>query len=495
MRRNLGRFRIAVLAAALALSIAGASPAAEPELTYPVGIKQVEFADAHYGPRTLSMAVFYPAAVDEASAKLFVMPFFTYLFPDVSRNMLVYRYKTLGGAREKAVRMGYKGAFYAWESHRITGEERCPSYVFKDRTGRPIRSYFWDMQIHMSADISYAIWQYFQATGDIEFMKDYGAEIVFEIARFNDSRIHYDVLGDKYIIVGVIGADEYRENVDNNAYTNYIVHESFSIAFKTLDLLKQRCPERYTEIAAKIGLKDEEIVWWRQVYDKLYLPKPDKDTLLIEEHDRFFSLADCSLDELEAMKVSKSEYIGGIGNIIDNYKISKQADVVMMLYLLRERFTNDVKRRNWEFYEAKTDHGSSLSAMGYALCAADAGMIEESFRLFRHTSMMDLDPSYFSGLFSNGIHPCAIAGTWLTLVHGYSGITLKEDGIHWRTPYMPPQWKKIEFTLIWHGTPVRFLYEDGRFTARLTQKGGDIPFYIGQKKEVLSFGGEVSPNG
>ncbi len=424
--------------------------------------------------------------------EIFIMPFFTYLFPEVAKNMLVYRYKTLDGARRKAIRMGYKGAFFPWESHRISGEERCPSIVFKDRTGRPIRSYFWDMQIHISADIAYAVWQYFQATGDIEFMKDHGAEIIFEVARFNDSRIHFDVKGDKYIIVGVIGADEYRENVDNNAYTNYIVKESFSIAFKTLDLLRQNCPERYDEIAAKIGLKDEELVWWKQVYDKLYLPEPDKDTLLIEEHDGFFSLATCSLEELESQKAYKNEYIGGIGNIIDNYQISKQADVVMMLYLLRDRFSDDVKRKNWLFYEAKTDHGSSLSAMGYALCAADAGMTEESFRLFRHTSMMDLDPSYFSGLFSNGIHPCAISGTWLALVHGYAGVTLKEDGIHWRTPHLPPQWKKIEFTSIWHGIPVRFLYKDGRFTAHLTQKGADIPFHIGQNIEILTFGGEVS---
>jgi len=418
--------------------------------------------------------------------EIFIMPFFTYLFPEISRNMLVYRYKNLEGARRKAVRMGYKGAFYHWESQRITDDERTSNIVFKDRTGRPIRSYFWDMQIHISADIAYAVWQYYEATSDMEFIADYGAEIILEIARFNDSRIHYDVLDDKYIIVGVIGADEYRENVNNNAYTNYMVKESFAIAFKVMDLLKEKCPERYKEIVNKIKLQDEELGWWKRVYEKLYVPLPREGDLVIEEHDGFLNLAVCSLEELESKKAYKNEYIGGIGSLIERYQISKQADVVMMLYLLRDQFSEEVKRKNWLFYEPKTDHGSSLSAMGYALCAADAGMIEESYRLFKHTSMMDLDSSYFSGLFSNGIHPCAISGAWLTVVHGFCGITMKEDGVHWRKPYLPLHWNKIKFTLKWHGTPIRFEYDNGRFTASLTDKNKEIPFLINNKKEVLT---------
>lgn len=424
-------------------------------------------------------------------AEIFIMPFFTYVFPEISRNMLIYRYKTLNGARNKAIRLGYKGAFFAWESQRISGEERCPSFVFKDRTGRPIRSYFWDMQIHISADIAYAIWQYYEATGDLEFMLDYGAEMIFEIARFNESRVHYDVVEDRYIIVGVIGADEYRENVNNNAYTNYMVRESFEIAFKVMDLIKKESPEYYNKLAEKINLQEEEIAWWKQVHDKLYVPEPDKGNLIIEEHDGFLSLATCTLEELESMKIDKNEYIGGIGNLIDKYQISKQADVVMMLYLLRDRFNQEVKRRNWEFYETRTDHGSSLSAMGYALCAADTGMLEESYRLFRHTSMMDLDPSYFSGLFAKGIHPCAISGAWLTVVHGYCGITMKEDGIHWRKPYIPAHWEKIRFILKWHGVRVEFIYEEKKFTARVIDKDQTVPFITESNREILQYGNEI----
>jgi trehalose/maltose hydrolase-like predicted phosphorylase len=149
--------------------------------------------------------------------EIYVLPFLTYTQPEYARRSLIYRHHTLDGARRKAHSLGFQGAYYAWQSQE-TGDETCALYVFDDpRTGQKIRSYFADEQIHISADIAYALWQYMMASGDWRFMADYGLEILCEVARFFASRVIYDAAAGRYEIHTVLGPDEYHERVDNNA--------------------------------------------------------------------------------------------------------------------------------------------------------------------------------------------------------------------------------------------------------------------------------------
>ena len=171
------------------------------------------------GARGLSCQAYQGAAFWDQ--EVFNLPVFLYTDPEIARKILIYRYKTLNGARKKARDLGYQGAFYAWISG-DSGEEICPSYFFKDViSGRRIRNHFNDWQIHISPDIAYTIWLYVTVTNDTEYLRDYGAEIVFEIARFLVSRSHFRKDRNGYDVIRVLGPDEYHENVDNNFFTNF----------------------------------------------------------------------------------------------------------------------------------------------------------------------------------------------------------------------------------------------------------------------------------
>jgi trehalose/maltose hydrolase-like predicted phosphorylase len=170
--------------------------------------------------------------------EIFMLPFFTHTFPDLARNLLLYRYHTLDGARRKAREYGYRGAFYAWESQ-DTGDDACTLFNIIDVfTNRPMRTYFRDKQVHISADIPYAFWQYYTATGDVTIWHDGGAEVVFECARFFLSYIYYNPDKARHEILDITGPDEYHERVHNNAFTNRLAAHTFEICLHVAELLR-----------------------------------------------------------------------------------------------------------------------------------------------------------------------------------------------------------------------------------------------------------------
>lgn len=423
--------------------------------------------------------------------EIFILPFFTYQFPDAARNMLIYRYRGLEGAREKAQELGFKGAFYAWRSHEDDGKERCPWRVNKNvLTGRYIRNYFRDRQIHISADIVYAVWQYFEATADMEFLEEYGAEMVLEAARFYASRVIYDSRRKLFRIKGVMGPDEYHEVVDDNAYTNAMVRFTFHTAFRILKLLETRFPKRTNELLKAINLTDEEMASWNQIVEELFVPEPDPKTGLIEQFHGYFKREDISVQDLLSRKVEPHHFLGGRNGLVAGTQVIKQADVVMLHYLLREEYSREIKRANWGYFEPRTEHGSSLSPMGYALVAADTGMVREAYRYFLHSVLMDVSEpgSFFSGYYNHGVHPCAMAGAWLTIVHGFCGITLSGDGVVWRKPYMPSHWEELAFSLQWKEVVIRFCYQEGVFRAQAEKR---VPFKTPDGDQVLTTDSDV----
>lgn len=422
--------------------------------------------------------------------EIYIMPFFTHVFPDAARNMLIYRYKGLYGARKKAKDLGYRGAFYAWRSHEENGIERCPKFVnkFVD-TGRYMRNYFMDKQIHIVADIAYALWQYYQATGDLDFLVKYGLEILLEISRFHESRVTYNKVKKHYMVKDVIGPDEYHATWHDNAYTNVLIQEAFANTFNALAVVKAHDPKAATAVMRKIEVTDDELEKWQDVRDRLFIPQPDEETLLIEQFRNYFKLEDCTIDEVLSRKKAPHEFIGGKHGIINPTQIIKQADVALLLYLMRDRYSEEVKRANFEYYEPRTEHGSSLSTMAYALVASDIGMMDWAYEYFLYAAQMDIGPQekYFSGYYNHGIHPCSLGGAWLDIVHGFSGVTLKADGVHWREPHIPKLWNRLVFKLQWHGHVIVFNYKKGAFTATLdsTEKA-TIPFFINGRQELLT---------
>ncbi len=384
--------------------------------------------------------------------EMFLRPFYIYTDPQTARNLIKYRVKTLDGARRKAAEYGFRGAFYAWESQE-TGDDACSDYNVTDVfTGRPMRTYFKDKQIHISADIAYAIWETYNLLGDESIIVDGGAEVIFECARFFYSYLYYKEDKNRYEVLDVIGTDEYHERVNNNAFTNKMVLLTFDIALKCAELLHHKNNDEYEKLLNKINFKDD-LDNISRVKEKLYIPQPDKTTGVIEQFDGYLKHEDCTLDEVKSRILNSKEYWGGAYGVASDTQIIKQADVILMLYLFGNEYSEDIKKKNWLYYEPRTEHGSSLSPCIYALVACETGSQQWGYRYFMKTASIDLtgESKQFAGsIYIGGTHPAASGGAWMVSVFGFAGLHV-EDGVLKVSPRLPDKWNKLSFGIIYKG--------------------------------------------
>lgn len=388
--------------------------------------------------------------------EIFMVPFFIHAFPEIARNLLLYRYHTLEGARRKAREYGYRGAFYAWESQ-DTGDDACTLFNVTDViTNRPIRTYFRDKQIHISADIPYAFWKYYVATGDASIWYDGGAEVVFECARFFASYAYYSPEKQRYEILDVTGPDEYHERVHNNAFTNRLVAHTFEICLFLADTLQKNSPEFYDRLVASLGF-EADLSRIASLAANLYLPDDLPEGSIIPQFDGYFSLEDTSLESLLMRRLDPNEYLGGGNGLATNTQISKQADVVLMLMLFSDQFPQQTKKRNWEYYEPRTEHGSSLSACSYSLIASQIGKVDWAYKFFLKTATIDLTgegKQYVGKLYIGGTHSASSGGSWMAAIFGLCGIQCKGDTIS-INPHLPDHWQQVAFPFGVRGQKLR----------------------------------------
>lgn len=384
--------------------------------------------------------------------EMFMLPFFLHTAPEVAKSLVNYRIRTLDGARRKAEYYGCRGAFYAWESQE-SGEDACSDFNVTDIfTGRPVRTYFRDKQIHISAAVAYAIWEFYEFTGDTGLLLDGGAEAILECARFYYSYACYKEDKDRYELLDVIGPDEYHERVNNNAYTNKIVHHTLNVAIKVIELLKRDYPEEYEQLMVKLDYH-KDIYNISKLREKLYIPEPDDTTLVIEQFDGYSRLEDCSLDEVRSRLLDPREYWGGGHGVASNTKIIKQADVVFMLYLFGKDYSKEVLEANWTYYEPKTEHGSSLSPCIYSLLSCEIGNIEWAYPFFVKSANIDLSgesKQYAGSIYIGGTHPAASGGAWMAAILGFAGLKVKEGTVSVR-PRLPSKWSRLAFKVIVRG--------------------------------------------
>ncbi len=378
--------------------------------------------------------------------ELFMLPFFLHTHPDAAKSLIRYRIKSLNGARRKAACYGYRGAFYAWESQE-NGDDACSDYNVTDVfTGRPVRTYFKDKQVHISAAIAYAIWEFYRYTGDMSILSEGGAEVILECARFYHSYAYFKEDKDRYEILDVIGPDEYHERVNNNAYTNRMVHHTLEAALQVLQLLKEGNPEVYAELLEKLDYSGE-IANIARMKEKLYVIQPDEKTLVIEQFDGYHRLEDCSLAEVKNRLLDPREYWGGGHGVASDTRIIKQADVVLMLYLFRDTYHSEVLKANWTYYEPRTEHGSSLSPCIYALLSCETGNAEWAYPFFKKSASIDLtgESKQFAGtIYIGGTHPAANGGAWMSAILGFAGLCVR-DGRVSVTPNLPQKWSRLAF--------------------------------------------------
>jgi nigerose phosphorylase len=384
--------------------------------------------------------------------EMFMLPFFLHTAPETARSLINFRIKTLDGAREKAAYYGYRGAFYAWESH-DRGEDACSDFNVTDVfTGRPVKTYFKDKQVHISAAVTYAIWEVYNFTGDVNILINGGAEVILECARFFYSYAYYKEDRDRYEILDVIGPDEYHERVNNNAYTSKMVYHTLDITLKALNLLKNEYSVFYDELIKKLDY-NREIPNIIRFKEKLYVPKPDERTLVIEQFDGYDKLEDCDLQEVKSRIMNPKEYWGGGHGVATNTKIIKQADVVLMLYLFKDEYSYEVKKANWTYYEPRTEHGSSLSPCIYSLLSCEIGNKAFAYPFFVKSANIDLtgESKQFAGsIYIGGTHPAANGGAWMSAILGFAGLKIQEGEIIVK-PKLPEKWNRLAFKVIVRG--------------------------------------------
>ena len=377
--------------------------------------------------------------------EIFMLPFFTYVQPETARRLLMYRYHTLPGARRKAAANGFSGAQYAWESAE-TGDEVTPRWVpLPD--GSLVRIWCGDIELHISSDIPYAIWQYWRVSGDDAFLRDYGARIILETALFWESRVEWNATHSRYELTDVIGPDEYHEHVNNNAYTNEMVRWHLERALDVMTWLQQHTPERLAAVSEELMLTPKRLAHWQHVHDHLFVPR-DATTGLIEQFEGFFHLEDVDLTAYEPREQSMQAILGIEG--ANKRQVLKQPDVLMLLYLLPERFDERTLRVNWDYYVPRTDHtyGSSLGPAIHAILAAWLGHVEDAYVHFMRSALVDLDD--VRGNAADGIHGASCGGTWQAVVFGFAGLRVGEDG--WQVnPHLPHHWKRVAFRFYYRG--------------------------------------------
>jgi nigerose phosphorylase len=423
--------------------------------------------------------------------EMFMLPFFLHTDPGTARNLMMYRVHTLTGAKRKAAEYGFLGAFYAWESQ-DTGDDACTLFNVNDVfTGRPMRTYFRDKQVHISADVVHGIWQYVQFTGDYSLLLDGGAEVIWECARFFYSYSYFNPVKRRYEILDVTGPDEYHERVNNNAFTNALVKETLEIALEAAEFLRANSPSSFEALAASIG-EGPFLAEFKEMLEHLYVPQPHPESLVIEQFDRYFTLEDIPLAALKERVLNKNEYWGGGNGLATTTTILKQADVVLMLNLFKHSFTKEVKKANWEFYEPRTEHGSSLSPCIYALVAADIGSPDWGYPYFMRTATVDLtgkSKQYVGDLYIGGTHPAANGGAWMAAVLGFAGLYFDRGELH-LNPSLPKHWEAIELPIVLRNESYRIRIAREEITiAADTGNTENLKFTIpGRPGEVCSLG-------
>jgi kojibiose phosphorylase len=377
--------------------------------------------------------------------EIFCLPFFIYTYPTIAKNILMYRYHRLNQAREIAINKGFKGAMFPWESAE-TGHETTPSW-YKDSEGRIQRVMTGDQEHHITADIAFSILNYFKVTKDEDFLLNYGLEMILEIARFWASRVEYNSIERRYDIKHVIGPDEFHEDVDNNVYTNVIVRRNLKSAVKLYREFLKKYPKEVKGLKKKIDLRSYELDKWLNIASKICVPPPNEEGI-IEQFDGYLERKKLPFPEPNEWGLPSSPK--DIENM-DETQYVKQADVVMVLFLFPELYSQEVKHANYLFYEERTLHHSSLSASIHSGVGSDVGMPEKAYRYFKAAAYSDLKNVY--GNVGMGVHAASLGGTWQALVHGFAGVRFQIGALA-IDPRLPAKWKRLKFSIIYRGRPV-----------------------------------------
>lgn len=381
--------------------------------------------------------------------EMFILPYFIYSDPKAARSLEEYRWLSLTGAHKKAAANGYEGAQFPWEAAWIDDGEVTPVWGAADIvTGMPTKIWSGFIEQHITADVAYGAWQYYVVSGDQDFMDHCGYELIFDTAKFWASRLEPGEDG-RLHINDVVGPDEYKEHVDDNAFTNYMAAWNIRKALEYATLLREEKPVLYASLSQKLDLPQTETVW-KEKLPLIYLPQPRPDGV-IPQDKTYLTLKDIDLAAYKNQENIGSIYRDYNQEQISHMQVSKQADILILFFLLENLFDGEIKKANWNYYEPRTLHDSSLSLSTHCILANDLGSRELAYRLFQKAAAIDAGPNMKSS--DAGIHAASIAGIWQSVVFGFGGVRMLEGRLR-IDPRLPEKWEELSFYIHWRGQKV-----------------------------------------
>ncbi|MFW5846063.1 MAG: glycoside hydrolase family 65 protein, partial [Planctomycetota bacterium] len=383
--------------------------------------------------------------------EMYLLPHFLYTDPVSVRSLLMYRWHLLDRARERAVQMQGVGALYSWNS--ITGEE-C-GFVFEASTA----------EYHLQSAIAYGIWRYHEATGDDDFLQNHGVDILVETARFlHDRGCH--IPGRGFCINSVCGPDEYACGVDNNCYTNLMAQWHLGWAASVLEEIQRSAPAAWRAVQERLSCDLAEADAWRSAAAAMYIPYDDERRIHAQDDSYLWK------DPADMRLVPKNTDIRESLHPLNLWRlqVSKQADVVLAMLVQGWQFDRSQKRRNYEFYEPRTNHGSSLSPCIHSIIANEVGYEEAAYDYFRHSVLMDL--ADFKDNTSAGVHAACLGGNWLAVVQGFAGMRDWPDRELAFAPRCPAAWTGYRFTIVHRGASITVAVDRTSVTLTLAAEAG-----------------------
>lgn len=395
----------------------------------------------------------------------FVFPMYLSISePSVARNLLIYRYNQLDGAYQNAKAIGLKGALYPMVT--FTGIE-CHNE--------------WEItfeEIHRNAAVAYAIYNYVNYTGDKQYLYDYGIDVLVGIARFWADRVHYSKRANKYMIHGVTGPNEYENNVNNNWYTNRMAAWCLEYTISVINFLNK---EGKNDKLKLLEITNQELDKWADISKNMYLPE-DKELGIFVQHDTFLDKDLKNVDSLrpEDRPINQK---WSWDRILRSCFL-KQADVLQGMYFLGHLYPEDVKRRNFEFYEPMTVHESSLSPCVHAILAAELGMDKKAVDMYQRTARLDLDD--YNNDTQDGLHITSMSGSWLAIVQGFAGMRTAHERLSFK-PFLPEIWDGYSFNIIYRGRLINIAVDKSGIDVSLIKGEGieifiyDNPFFLEDK--------------
>lgn len=369
----------------------------------------------------------------------FVLPFYlSTADTHVARNLILYRYKHLGKAIENAGKLGFTGGAALYPMVTMNGEE-CHNE--------------WEItfeEIHRNGAIAYAIYNYVKHTGDQDYLADYGLEVLIALSRFWAQRCSWSQEKNMYVILGVTGPNEYENNVNNNWYTNMLARWTLMYTCDTLEWLRSSFVEKYNSLLSITRLDtQDEPGHWRDIISKIYLPEHHDHGIFLQQ-DGFMDKYQMTVSDLDPTMRPLNQHWSW-DRILRSVFI-KQADVLQGIFFFEDEFDEDTIRRNFDFYEPRCVHESSLSASIHAVLAARLRDTERAYTLYLRTARLDLDD--YNQEVKDGLHITSMAGTWLAIVQGFGGMRILNERVCFN-PVIPAAWESYSFIIRYRNNPLR----------------------------------------